>query len=62
MDRPVGRGILPRDSRADGSLTANSRLNLAVVGYRYWGPNIVRNLMERPELELWGLWERHRSA
>jgi predicted dehydrogenase len=30
---------------------------LAVVGYGYWGPNIVRNVMERPELELWGLCE-----
>jgi predicted dehydrogenase len=32
-------------------------LNLAVVGYGYWGPNIVRNIMDRPELELWGLCE-----
>ena len=32
-------------------------INLAVVGYGYWGPNIVRNVMERPELELWGLCE-----
>ena len=32
-------------------------LNLAVVGYGYWGPNIVRNVMDRPELELWGLCE-----
>jgi predicted dehydrogenase len=31
--------------------------NLAVVGYGYWGPNIVRNAMERPELELWGVCE-----
>ena len=23
-------------------------INLAVVGYGYWGPNIVRNVMERP--------------
>jgi predicted dehydrogenase len=30
---------------------------LAVVGYGYWGPNIVRNVMERSELELWGLCE-----
>jgi predicted dehydrogenase len=30
-------------------------IKLAVVGYGYWGPNIVRNVMERPELELWGL-------
>ena len=32
-------------------------INLAVVGYGYWGPNIVRNVMDRPELELWGLCE-----
>jgi predicted dehydrogenase len=38
-------------------MTASSVLNLAVVGYGYWGPNIVRNLMERPELQLWGLCE-----
>jgi predicted dehydrogenase len=32
-------------------------INTAVVGYGYWGPNIVRNLTERPELEFWGLCE-----
>jgi predicted dehydrogenase len=32
-------------------------INLAVVGYGYWGPNIVRNALERPELELWGVCE-----
>jgi predicted dehydrogenase len=32
-------------------------INLAVVGYGYWGPNIVRNVTERPELSLWGLCE-----
>lgn len=29
----------------------------AVVGYGYWGPNIVRNVVERPELELRALCE-----
>jgi predicted dehydrogenase len=29
-----------------------------VVGYGYWGPNIVRNVAERPEFELAGLCER----
>jgi predicted dehydrogenase len=29
-----------------------------VVGYGYWGPNIVRNVAERPELRLSGLCER----
>jgi predicted dehydrogenase len=28
-----------------------------VVGYGYWGPNIVRNVVERPELRLMGLCE-----
>ena len=32
-------------------------LKIAVVGYGYWGPNIVRNVMDRPELDLWGLCE-----
>jgi predicted dehydrogenase len=32
-------------------------LNLAVVGYGYWGPNIVRNVMDSSELHLWGLCE-----
>jgi predicted dehydrogenase len=38
-------------------MTTNSKINTAVIGYGYWGPNIVRNLLERPELELWGLCE-----
>jgi predicted dehydrogenase len=29
-----------------------------VVGYGYWGPNIVRNLIERPEFRLAGLCDR----
>jgi predicted dehydrogenase len=36
---------------------ADSRLNLAVVGYGYWGPNIVRNIMDSSDLRLWGLCE-----
>ena len=32
-------------------------ISVAVVGYGYWGPNIVRNVMDRPELSLWGLCE-----
>jgi len=32
-------------------------IKLAVVGYGYWGPNIIRNVIDRPELELWGLCE-----
>jgi predicted dehydrogenase len=33
-------------------------IGAAVVGYGYWGPNIVRNLSERPEFRLLGLCER----
>jgi predicted dehydrogenase len=35
-----------------------SPIGAAVVGYGYWGPNIVRNVLERPELRLLGLCER----
>jgi predicted dehydrogenase len=35
-----------------------SPLRVAVVGYGYWGPNLVRNVIERPELEFAGLCER----
>jgi predicted dehydrogenase len=33
-------------------------IGVAVVGFGYWGPNIVRNIAERPELRLLGLCER----
>jgi predicted dehydrogenase len=36
---------------------SDSALGLVVVGYGYWGPNIVRNALERPELELLALCE-----
>jgi predicted dehydrogenase len=36
---------------------ANEAITVAVVGYGYWGPNIVRNVIERPELDFWGLCE-----
>ncbi len=32
-----------------------------VVGYGYWGPNIVRNVVERPEFRLMGLCELDES-
>lgn len=38
-------------------MITNRKINTAVIGYGYWGPNIVRNLVERPELEMWGLCE-----
>jgi predicted dehydrogenase len=33
------------------------RIGAAVVGYGYWGPNLVRNLLERPEFHLHALCE-----
>jgi predicted dehydrogenase len=35
----------------------DGRISFGVVGYGYWGPNIVRNVIERPELSFWGLCE-----
>lgn len=37
---------------------SRERLGVAVVGYGYWGPNLVRNVLERPELRLVGVCER----
>jgi predicted dehydrogenase len=33
-------------------------INTLIVGYGYWGPNIARNLVERPEFHLVGLCDR----
>jgi predicted dehydrogenase len=33
-------------------------IRVAVVGYGYWGPNLVRNVIERPELTLAAVCER----
>jgi predicted dehydrogenase len=40
------------------TLEQHPPLRIAVVGYGYWGPNLVRNVIERPELELACLCER----
>jgi predicted dehydrogenase len=40
---------------------ASSRIGTLVVGYGYWGPNLVRNVVERPELRLMGLCELDES-
>src|SRR5688500_16380023 len=32
-------------------------LGIAVVGFGYWGPNIVRNVIECPDLQLRGVCE-----
>jgi predicted dehydrogenase len=39
-------------------LKDSSSIRTAVVGYGYWGPNIVRNLLERPEFEFAALCDR----
>jgi predicted dehydrogenase len=41
-----------------GTTTALAPIGTAVVGYGYWGPNLARNIAERPELELCALCER----
>ena len=38
-----------------------ARIGAAVVGYGYWGPNLVRNLLGRPEFEFHGLCELNES-
>src|ERR1700709_1965587 len=35
----------------------NDAIKTMVVGHGYWGPNIIRNVIERPEFELEGLCE-----
>jgi predicted dehydrogenase len=45
--------------RAEGSgEMITTPIGVAVVGYGYWGPNVVRNIVERPEFRLMGLCER----
>lgn len=39
-------------------MTPHATIGTLVVGYGYWGPNIVRNVVERPELSLVALCER----
>jgi predicted dehydrogenase len=36
----------------------NAPLRTAVVGYGYWGPNLARNVSERPDMELVALCEQ----
>lgn len=38
-------------------MTANGAIGTMVIGYGYWGPNIARNVSERPEFDLLGLCE-----
>jgi predicted dehydrogenase len=48
-------------ARIDAHPGAARPLSTVVVGYGYWGPNLVRNVIERPEFELVGLCERDSS-
>src|SRR5437870_1313187 len=47
----------PSSPRSRSVAVNPSPLRVAVVGYGYWGPNLVRNVIERPELEFAGLCE-----
>jgi predicted dehydrogenase len=38
-------------------MSSNGAIGTMVIGYGYWGPNIVRNIVERPEFHLLGLCE-----
>jgi predicted dehydrogenase len=42
----------PVIARTTGRFTKQRPLGTAVVGFGYWGPNLARNVSERPELEL----------
>jgi predicted dehydrogenase len=59
LDRPIGGRIHASVEPRKGGVSAMPMdpVSVAVVGYGYWGPNLVRNVMERPELRLWGLCE-----
>jgi predicted dehydrogenase len=48
----------PQRRFAPMTLEPSAPLRIAVVGYGYWGPNLVRNVMESPELALATLCER----
>ncbi|HEY6758586.1 MAG TPA: Gfo/Idh/MocA family oxidoreductase [Baekduia sp.] len=40
---------------------ATAPIGTAIVGYGYWGPNLARNVAERPELDLLALCEQDES-
>jgi predicted dehydrogenase len=46
-----GHGVAPTPTRRFSRL-ARQAIGTAVVGYGYWGPNLVRNVAECPELSL----------
>ena len=46
------------DGTRDASSGRENPIGVAVVGYGYWGPNLVRNVIERPEFSLTAVCER----
>lgn len=50
------RGESTRGIAGNGTASAE-RIKVVVVGFGYWGPNLVRNIAERPEFELSGICE-----
>lgn len=57
---PRGRRFTraPRPRRSPAADAGTRPLNVAVVGYGYWGPNLVRNVAASPHLSLAALCER----
>jgi predicted dehydrogenase len=51
------RGKSTGGATRNGAASARP-IKIVVVGFGYWGPNLVRNIMERPEFELSGICER----
>jgi predicted dehydrogenase len=47
-----------RGERNGNGAHASAPIRTALVGYGYWGPNLARNLIERPEFELVALCEQ----
>jgi predicted dehydrogenase len=52
------REMLSTRRFASGLEAVGPALNIAVIGYGYWGPNLVRNVLERPDLRLTAVCER----
>jgi predicted dehydrogenase len=56
------RGSQPHSQNGHGDPSSNGYstrpVGVAVVGYGYWGPNLVRNVVDRPDLSLVALCER----
>ncbi len=51
MMRPAEMTLAPAPAERAAEAAVRP-IRTAVVGYGYWGPNLVRNVIERPELEM----------